>query len=321
MRDFIGFEIQTAELLPYRLMFDDSYMGHFKEKETFKQSNIYFFTKVKKLRFDLKTCKLIGSIDVKIGVTIGDSKIISFKVPLMNFIPGIKEMGVTKKNFHEIFGWVNGLRTCKINIDKSSNDKLYFDIFSFNVWICEFALIPEFFETNDKIEKYNSPEIVYIGQSHDMLSRMESHSTLHKANTMLKDDEEIRIYFLTFIYCYGTSNDKKFSTENKLFNVMLKHSDTHPDEHKIKINLLERFLINYFKPIYNDHFKNISIDKNKLVIDTLLQLNIEGVTVGYAMEGSSFKFWSTHAKSNLELVSFDFKKPEQGFTEGIFDFI
>lgn len=315
MRNFIGFEFDTAEQLPYRSLYDEGYLMSLHFKEIFNHSYIYFFTRVKKVRFDLTQCKFKSMLSLQIGIKIGHGKTIKRTVPLYSLFPGIS---MKKKDFNETYGWYKGLKTCELNTDKSTNQKLVFDICSFGTKYSEWAVIPEFFDIGKKKESINSPEILYIGQSHDMLERMKKHKTLIKANSLLKDEDEIRIYFLTFRTMYA-SEGKNFNEDNKLHNVMLKHRDTHPDENKLKINLIERFLINYFKPLYNETHKSTSIGKDNLVKELLIKFNVEGITMGFGMEGNNFKFWSEHRKDANELASFDLKHQEQDFILEGFD--
>lgn len=315
MRNFIGFEIENAEKLPYRSLYDEDYIATLNFKEIFNHSYIYFFTKVKKVRFDLAHCKFKNMLSLQVGIKIGYGKTIKRTIPLYNLFP---DFPMKRKDFNETFGWYKGLRTCELNTDKSTNKKLVFDICSFGVKYSECAVVPEFFEMGKKEEAYCPPEIIYIGQSHAMLERMKKHKTLIKAHSLLNDEDEIRIYFLTFVTMYG-SGGKNFSSDNKLHNVMLKHADTHPDENKLKINLIERFLINYFKPIYNETHKSTSIGKDNLVKELLIKFNVEGVTMGFGMEESRLKFWSEHRKEYNELVSFDLKQPNQDFILKYFD--
>lgn len=315
MRNFIGFEFDTAELLPYRSLYDEQYLMSLQSKEIFNRSYIYFFTRVKKLRFDLAVCKFKNMLSLQIGIKIGHEKTIKRTVSLYSLFPGIQ---MNKKEFNDTYGWHKGLRTCELNIDKSTNQKLVFDICCFGTKYNEWAVIPEFFEIDNKEEAINSPEIVYIGQSHNILERMKKHKTLIKANSLLKDEDEIRIYFLTFRTIYA-SEGKNFNEGNIIHNVMLKHSDTYPNENKLKINLIERFLINYFKPLYNETHKLTSIGKDTLVKELLIRFNVEGVTMGLGMEGNIFKFWSEHRKDANESASFDLKIPEQDFILEGFD--
>jgi hypothetical protein len=289
------------------------------EKSSFTQSNIYFFTRVKKIRFDIPNCKLVDKRNLEVTLTIGGKVTLKVHKSLFEVIPFFREIFKTEEDFLICFNDEDGWFECKISYEASTPDRLVFNVFIKGEQQSEFTLLPEHFETEDELEKSNSPEVVYVGQSFNMLTRMHSHKTLHRASSKLQDNEEIRLYFITFRYAYGGSKGK-FSFSNKPYNVMLTLPDTHPEEYYMKISLAERFLIHFLQPIYNDQHKNTSIEKDTLVKEILLKFQVDGVIINFGVHGQYFQFWSDNQKLKTDYVSLDFRNIEQGYVEGHLDF-
>lgn len=319
MRNSIFYEIQTSVVCPYRLLFLDDYFCSLSESDPFKYANIYLFAKVKKIRFDLSHTKLLNKRTLKTIIYIGKDITKEFSVSFFDFVPIFKNVFETKEKFEDLLSDDDDYWSCKIDFPNSSSDKIHFLQYTKTGEQYDFWLIPENLETaieiNNDLDFDNKPEVVYVGQSFHMSKRIKAHKTLHKAVSRLNDHEEIRIYFLTFKYGYGGHEDF-IDLEGQVFNTWLsKYGNS--KEHKDRICLVERFLIHFLKPIYNEQHVNTDIVKDSLVKSILLRNNIDVMTINIGVYGKAFEFWSPYQRIKTDYTSFNFLTPELGYQEGL----
>ncbi|MGQ1946045.1 hypothetical protein ACT3CD_02940 [Geofilum sp. OHC36d9] len=300
MKKFISFEIQGATPLDYRYLHDEDFEHVLNENESFKYSNIYFFCKLKKRRFDLVNTKIINDFELIVSINIGEQNQ-KITTSIFNCISLIKGVPVNLQQTFDI----------RIDYNKSSpfilillikSDELELEEFEFGISITNVDHSLDFIEGNP-------PEIVYIGQSFRMLDRVREHKTLSKVISQLEDDEEIVIYFVNFKYGIG----EKVRVNMKMWDFMLETENRTDKNYRDKISLAERFLIYLFKPKYNDQHINTELSKDTLVKKILLKSGITMIGLCYAMYGSLYQFWSPNQRLKADLISYDFDKPELGF--------
>ncbi|MCK7590471.1 hypothetical protein M0G43_07805 [Subsaxibacter sp. CAU 1640] len=319
MRQFIFYEIQTAAICPYKLLFFDQFIVPLKESNQFKFSNIYAFAKVKKLRFDLTNTFVKNKRQLTTTVVFDDNLTKELTVSFFDTAPIFKSVYKTRENFEDMLSDEDDFWSCELDNERSSNEKLHFFQKAKTGQVFEFWMTPENIESAseiiDDIKFDNRPEIVYIGQSFRMIDRISSHKTLHKAVSELSDSEDLRIYFLTFKYGYG-GHKKYADLLGKVSQTWLsKHGNS--KEYKSKINLVERFLIHFFQPTYNTQHIHTEIQNDKYVNEIIHKNNIDVISINYGIHGKAFEFWSPNQKLNSEIVSFNFFKPEDGYQTGL----
>jgi hypothetical protein len=136
-------------------------------------------------------------------------------------------------------------------------------------------------------------EIVYIGQSfgkngeRDALSRLKSHSTLQEiqADHLFQSPEsDIAITLWEFTPRLLTSFDGRTKNYEKSMEEDSKHMEEILKDPPLKINkqiinITEAALINYFKPEYNDKFKNNFPDVEHLGYKYYYDLDFNSVLV------------------------------------------
>lgn len=312
----ISFEIQTAKVCPYRLLFDEDFMNHFKQTDGFKYSNIYMFCRNKKIRFNLDKTELIDKRTIKTELLIGKNKTKEVTADFFELSSLFRQIYGTKEEYFDLVSDEDDYWECKFLKNKSDSRSLLFNqIAQLEDKIFDFQISPENYVFDLDLKLNNQPEIIYIGQSFRMLDRIRSHKTLHKAVSNLEDSEELKIYFLTFKYGYGGNKDK-FDQNGDVFDIWL--SEHGKDKrYKSKIDLVERFLIHFFKPEYNQQHVNSQIQNDTLVKKILRENKISTVTVNYGMYGNGFQFWSASQALNSDICTFDFNSPELGYYEGL----
>lgn len=317
MSNFIFFEILTVLLCPYRDLFTKEFIENIKSKKSFVHSNIYFICKLKKIRFNLNETKIISKTKIKTQLNYGRQEILAniefslydlLKEQMPHFIKA-------KKDFNKNIISINPKISVELDFGLSKNDKIAILLTIKNSDSYIIYLTPEKFLEYSGINSYNEPEVLYIGQSFRMLDRIQSHKALHKAVSQIDDNEEVKIYFLTFKY--GTDGDgSDFKNNESLWNLW-HNTEIGSNHYKTKIDLIERFLIHFFKPVYNDQHTNTNMMTDTLVKRILLKEKISTITVGLGVHGYGYSFWSKSQHLRSELFSFDFRSPELGYQDGL----
>jgi hypothetical protein len=156
-----------------------------------------------------------------------------------------------------------------------------------------------------------APRIVYIGQSFRTIKRLQSHSRVNQASSLLNDDEELRLNLVAYrtTYVGGRFMDR-------LWNEFLVDG---PDRSgfKQKTSLIERMLIAFYNPILNVRHRFVKLDKDPLVISLRRRRGLRGVGLGVGMYGPLGQFWSPDQVFQEEIVSFDFEQAQNGFVPGL----
>lgn len=313
MNHLVAYEIQKVTCCPYRLLFDENYVReNLKTSDEFNYSNIYMFCRQKKVRFNMEKTQLINKRTLKTELIIGNSKNVEVEASLFDLSLVFKDVYKTKEQFEYLVSDDDDFWRCEILKDKSDEAMLHFNqVATKENQRFDFFIAPENFEFDLDLDLNNPPEIVYIGQSFRMLDRIQSHKTLHEAISKLKGDEDLKIFFFTFKYGYGGHKDL-FNHEGDVFKTWLsQHGKT--DKFKLKIDLVERFLIHYFKPIYNKQHVDCEIENDPKVKELLVKNKIETVMINYGIYGNGFQIWSPKQKLKRDFVSFNFNEPTNGY--------
>lgn len=315
LRHLITYEIQTARVCPYKLLFDQEFITRLKDTDEFKFSNIYFFCKVKKVRFDLSETELLNKRTLKTTLIIGGSERKTITTSFFDLSLLFREIYETKENFEDLVSDTESW-DCKLIKSESTPTTLVFNqIETSSNQIFDFIITPENFEFDLDLSLNNSPEVIYVGQSFRMLDRIQNHKTLNKAVSRLSDTEDLQLFFLTFKYGYGGHKDY-FNFDGDVSKVWLsEHGKT--KEFKSKIDLVERFLIHFLKPILNEQYVNSEIQKDNIVKGLLFKNNLTTVSVNYGMYGNAFQFWSPNRVLPYEIFTFDFTDSQKGYFVGL----
>jgi hypothetical protein len=316
MNHFISYEINTVETCPYRNLFNELFIENLKEKETFQDSNIYFITKTKKVRFNLEKTTFINKTDFKTEIILGDNeKSASCSASLYDLVNVFSHFHETKEDFEELIRCENPLIKLDYRLEDSKSDMLSLYLLVDEQEEYPIKLLPENFEVVCEVDFKNEPEILYIGQSFNMLDRIQSHKALHKSVSQIEDDEEVKVCFINFKYGYG-GGKAQATINGKMWDYWL-NQDRKSADYKTKIDLVERFLIHFFKPIYNNQHVNSNMIEDKRVKEILLTESISSMSVGLSVWGFGYDYWTNKQPLKSELFSFDFKNPKRGYQKGM----
>ncbi|MGQ7870708.1 hypothetical protein [Sunxiuqinia sp. sy24] len=300
MRKFVSFEIEGATPIDYRYLHDEDMDYALKENESFKNSNIYFFCKVKKRRFDLSRTNIINSNELRTAVVV-NGKSFNIQVYIHELISLLQNLPDFIRHSFKI----------ELNFATSTNTHLIFILRSEIIGDENIQVRLSILDLEHRfnLNLNNYPEVVYIGQSFRILDRVREHKTLSKAISRLNDDEEVILYFINFKYGICDKGELNLN----MCDLMLETENRISKEYRDKISLAERFLIYLFKPIYNDQHVNTELSKDSLVKKILISSNIAMIALCYEMHGYIYRFWSPNQRLEAELVCYDFENPQLGF--------
>lgn len=308
-------------MLPFRELFNEALDEYFDKNSYLNQSNIYYLCKVKKVRFSKENTQILQNNFINFHLKCANGKELQVKKSIFSVSQDAKSIRdhitsiQTEFSFEElIYFEINSEKSdseyIEINIrlvgneDKSNIQS--FKIYPINVWA-----------NDDNVDLNNPPEIIYIGQSENILKRFRSHKTVLKAVSQLSDSEELFHYLITFKVGYGSSKEE-FKEDSKIMS-LLPNMDRKNDNYWSLINILERILIYFYQPQLNELHMNTPIEKDKAIDKFLKKDNIIGMTIGVGVNGKTHAFWSPNQKLNDDFFSFNFTTPEKGFTKGLDD--
>jgi hypothetical protein len=271
------------------------------------------FCRVKKARFDLTATTVNGKYKLKTKIIL-PHKCIDVDTDIYEASTAIRSIHKDKQDFLFLVEseYIKEFRFCS---ETSRADALNFLYITADGFDFKIQLTPENFAIDLDLELENYPEVIYLGQSVNMLNRLQSHKTLHKAVSQLADDEEIMIYLLTFKYGVGGIS-KLVNPNSETFNTWLRH-DKSSKNYLNRISLIERTLIYFFKPMFNIQHVRAKINQDVLVKQLLIKNKVDSVSIGVGMYGKPFQFWSRHQPTPYEVSTFDFRCPALGFQEGL----
>jgi hypothetical protein len=300
-----------------------------REHEIVKNSNIYFVTKIKKIRFS-KNTSISFNGNLKGSLSIGKDKI-PFNYPLINFYFSIPEI---ENHFKNKFNFLNTYYGCKLIINilnqwcmkyKFYKDfKINYNLSNpdgKNIYINsgltkkltnesdELIIQGENFfgllESNNAINNLDfKGELIYIGKSKEITRRTSKHDKFSKFYSQLHDDEELLFYFLEF-------DDSNLSIDNhSLLNNFKIISNLEVDEitKENRINLIELSLINYFKPLLNKQEKYSDLEKSNKVNEYLKKNGFTDIHIELITEGAISKFGNkTINHNNIHNIKYNLK--------------
>ena len=264
----------------------------------FPGSHIYYLTFVPKIRFAAKKCTIIDSkIFISFSVL---QKTINTEISLTNIHP------FKSHNFS-----CDALISLDLEVKQSSNSSKFLSINSKTAKDIVFDLTVDTILASCDVNFDFKPEIVYVGQSFDLLNRWKNHQQINKANSIICDDYELRLYFIhfTFIGSFESVGDKNFKSL-----VVVKDRDSR--EFRDRISVVEQALIQYYRPILNSQHLdgNVNTAAFKRIIRNT-GLKTMGLSLG--MNEHAFQFFSPNQVLNEENVILKIKNGKATFVAGL----
>jgi hypothetical protein len=283
MAKFLTFGIKTSQPLPFILLYNDLAIEQILSKLAFKDSVIYFICKVKKVRFNISTLKLVADrIYINMNYQ-GDEFPVDFTI-LNGKIPIISN----KSNSKQILAVIEGQAK-------------------------QLAITPDMVLRGLRKELGIKPELIYIGYSLDPIKRLRRHEKIVKASAEIDDSEEIRIYISSFVFSLSETSSGKALTIIK--DIGIQKGKVDDKIFKKYVKMVERLFINYFQTEgLNDNHINMKLMDDPLLIELLHSVNIRFIGGEFDMhEGEYFHFWSQAQLANERAFYFDFSNPQLGY--------
>ena len=303
-------EITSGRRIAQRQIANDIMIHDLEKEGAFDISNIYFLTKSRRVRYNVKETRLIYKAfwEFRIALRIGSNIDTEYHVRPYDCWPQLHGKFTNEDQFNSVF--------CSYEIHSDSND--------FVIWItvfqeehsviCTLPIPIERIVGLPQLDLGTPPEVVYIGQSFDIRTRIGTHSKIIKILSELSDDEEMSVNLLTFKIGVGGTD---WRVLEHLWNFFLM-SDTpfgtnysakreiSLNEYRVKVSLTEALLINFLKPVYNANFVNIPNLDQRLIKENLLNKGVISIVVSFAMHGPQWQFWSPNQIANTDTFRFSF---------------
>lgn len=293
-------EIETMRFIPHRWLFRDDIDRIL--LPIIEKSSIYSLSIQKKVRFDLSSIDFIGNSSLGVSVSIAQD---------------VKSIVVNCEDFDAFDEKAKNKKENNISPDiynESSSLELVGRYISTDGQPRVFMVPIESVIANEKYGISLVNNIVYIGQSHKLKKRLQSHEKINRASAELGDDEELRLNFYEFrpsgLARGGVEGLKIGRFINELQQQYhSKSSKSYADF----ITLVERFMIYFYKPIYNVQHKKSKLNQDKKVKRLLLSRGINSISIGLGMNGDNWTFRSDCQAIDSENAVFDFQNPKLDF--------
>ena len=311
MKNSIFFTLEKLRDVNYQLL---------SEHPTVKNSNIYFVTKVKKMRFDVSSINFGFDYNIKGKLKYGN-KNKKFDYPIADLL--FSSSSELQSHFGNWKNYVKFLYSFdKTNLypifykfrkehklsDKTNKDGKYLVIDSgFAKRAIKEHDMSEIFFYADNIFGLLEPfeifgELIYIGRSQDVINRLLKHEKFTNFNMELNDDEELLFYFLEF-------DDDKIEKESFIninFSFIMRNF-AYEVEKENRIKIIEATLINYFKPIINKKEKNIDLINSEKVQKYLKTNRFTDINIEIDGNGEFMKFGNEYIKhKNRHSIEYKF---------------
>ena len=304
---FFSYEIQRAFAFAHRRTFDEDIASVLGGDPSLQNYNIYAFTKSKKVRFDAEGCEVLWHDVVRVRVRCGHETAELLFVLYEHWDP-LSRCFPSPEAYRAVLS--------KVELDKKTSTDATLHLI---VWFggdrhVDLKVHIEMFLSALDLPFGGPPEVVYIGQTFSLKKRFRTHEQLNRAATLLDDDEDLRINLLSFKL--GIMGDNPGS---HMWDYVLHENMPGSAQWRDKVDLLERVLIFFFRPMLNSQHVATPIEKDSVVNAILRNNGITAVVLGTGMEGLQWQFWSRDQACESEhgVVCYDFEKRERGFTAGV----
>jgi hypothetical protein len=175
---FFAVEIHSGGFIPHRLLFHD-HVEEMLEHANFHGSHIYYLVRVPKIRFNSAACELTNR-SLTVDLNVMPAHRVTEEIDLSALSPFSHSPP-------------EAIAALDFQIDRSCNNEDYLRIVSHRADI-QFDLPVINVVAARDIDVGFRPEIIYVGQSYDMVERWQNHKQVNRALSILSDDEELRLY-------------------------------------------------------------------------------------------------------------------------------
>lgn len=302
---FIIYHISKCIHFPFHNLYEKEKVKDLKTIFDFRKLNIYYLVRVPRARFIPVSFKISSNNRLNLSM--------QYKNERFNTSSRVDELIRYRFQNENL---LNGITfKTEINHEKSNDKEVHLKINQENDKIRNIVIPIETLDDYLEIK----PEVIYIGQSFDILGRLKKHEKIVEIQSKKKDDEDLRIYFPAFDFGYGGDGVPNF--EPMMHKIMVSDAVKDKDNQKVKIDLLERFLIYFYQPEFNTRHTKSSLKTDDVVQRNLrsedmkgFTLNFEGLNPGVKM--NLYDFWTPNQFLKEKIVSYDFTSSIERFSKG-----
>jgi hypothetical protein len=290
--------------MPHRWLFEDFVNDKLLEEANFFGSHIYYLVRVPKIRYIAESAKIIKNKVVSVKITIAGNRIIHVLFPLrkLPFFKKINRKDISRMLF-EVEPYINK------NLSNQYELTVTFCM-SKEEHITRILPIDSMIALQE-IDVGFKPEIIYIGQSFDMLNRWKNHKQVNRAISTLKDDEELRLYFIHFRFIANCENHG-----DSRWNALLDISNCNSEVFKDRISIIEQALIQFYRPELNTkHVDGIADTASYQRISEATKIETIGLFLG--MHGAAFQFYSQRQRLASEEITLINRNGAIEFIDGV----
>ncbi|HUS38977.1 MAG TPA: hypothetical protein VMX74_05980 [Pirellulales bacterium] len=299
------FEILKGAYVFHRHLFLDDIDAHL-HYAGYPGSNIYYLVRAPKVRFVHDEC-IVDDQTLHCCISVGAGRKIETSIKLQNMFPFSQNPEIENYRF-DVCVSPDQSDTTVLDFSPRSNPsaRLPVDIS---------AILGSL-----DLDLGARPEVLYVGQSTEILNRWQSHKQVNRALSMLSDSEELRLYFLHFQFfaelkqydeVNGFDNDENFKC-------LLNSENRESEEFRDRISILEQTLIHFYRPTLNTQHvtSNLNTAPFNRTADKIGSLTI-GMSIG--MHGHAFDFWSPSQVLETEVATLSSDGGNVTFTPGLPD--
>lgn len=279
---FFCFEILQGGFLFHRHLFNDDieqqliYAGA-------GGSNIYYLVRTPKVRFAHQECHIVDQT-LHASLLVGNELSIPVTLPLKELFPFSQHPEIEQHRF-------------TVCVTPNQTDTLILRISPIANLETHIALDVSTILKSIDVDIGVKPEILYIGQSVDLVKRWQNHKQVNRAISLIDDNCELRLYFLQFSF-FGEFKD--FGDDN--FNNLLDVSCRDSEEYRDRVSIVEQTLIQFYRPELNSQHVSGSVDTAPFN-RAATKIGLESIGLSIGMHGHAFHFWSPRQVLDAEVAT------------------
>lgn len=291
---FFAVEIHSGGYIPHRFLFMDD-VSEILDEANFAGSHIYYLARVPKVRFVAASCA-IRKQTFHLHLRVMPERDVATTIPLA-LIPPFSSFPESELDDLDFV----------VDTQESTDEMLTISSSTADGGFC--IPVATVLSASD-VDVGFRPEVIYVGQSFDMIERWQNHKQVNKAVSILSDHEALRLYFIHFQF-FGSFQ----SFGDSDYYAMLA-MDRDSAEFRDRISVLEQALIHFYRPILNSQHVDGTINTAPFV-RLVERVGLKSVGLSIGMHGHAFDFWSPKQVLDTEVATL---RPEQGkpvFTDGL----
>lgn len=295
---FFAVEIYSGGYIPHQWLFEDFAEQVLKEAN-FGGSNIYYLVKVPRVRYHSNARYNADLQEIHVDLLIGDTRLVptALSISRIKLFDSIPFSALGKIGIH-----VDNKSTTNFSLGLAVT--IEGETFFSDIPMTSYLAMSDF-------DLGFRQEILYIGQSFDMIKRWRNHKQVNRATSTMSDSEELRLYFFHFAYFaqYSGNQDARWKG-------LLDISDRESQEYRDRVSLIEQSLIQFYLPSLNSRHIRGTLD-SKPYQRILDKTGTSKISLSLGMDGHAFQFFSCNQRIDSEVVTLVSNAGKPEFRRGL----